>query len=829
MKIFFRYVYKSMLEKKSRMLLIIASVALSAALLVGALTGYSTLIRLLSDQMHGVYGDFNVMISAREEASSPFFKDDVIQDEEIGESFKSITLPADYGEEASVTYIGTTEEDLRKLSDIHVISGEGALDTDNGIYISEETSNQFGLEEGESVTIDLAGESVTGTVEGICSNTGFFSRDTEKEFTVLAPIHQVRDLYKLDDSVYTSILLEVDETEQSAGEWIDGFEKRHGGEVTASLTADENAIQGQLDWLKTPLICMIGILFVMAVFIISSTFRLILTERMPVLGTFMSQGCPRQGIGRLLLLEGLFYGILGGAAGCGLGVLVAKLLADAANPLKEYGIEADLQLNPAYFAAGCGAAVLILLLSVWIPLRTLKHYSVKEIILGLLQSRKGKAKNGWIAGSLCLGVTVILLILCENGNTMLSMPALLLFFAGIMCMIPKILELVMAWIHRICPKEWTELMLAAVNIRSSALLKTTTLLICVCLTASIMMISVGNSILNAIDEAYSKMNYNISIQLESKNHDKVEEVLRDYQENGEISEVFELESFTAYLDGDAAKPFTMIGIPDNYEEYETYMRFEDKKGQLGDVLAKEGGIILSKQNAENYGVKEGDSITLEYANSEKSLQVLSIVDARMFADGNYNLISRDTAASLFQIEQGNQYYLKVSGDTEMVMDDLSEELRGMGTSIYSRQELMEIQKDEISMMTDVLNLITLLTLLIGAISCISNIFMSFLQRRKEFAVLNTVGITKRKNTGMLLLEGCLEAVCAVLLAIAASAGINVIFRYIYEFLEMDLQMRLPVEILPYLIAGSFFAVLSISLITIFKSSRLNVIEQIKYE
>ena len=82
---------------------------------------------------------------------------------------------------------------------------------------------------------------------------------------------------------------------------------------------------------------------------------------------------------------------------------------------------------------------------------------------------------------------------------------------------------------------------------------------------------------------------------------------------------------------------------------------------------------------------------------------------------------------------------------------------------------------------------------------------------------------------MLLLEGCLEAVCAVLLAIAASAGINVIFRYIYEFLEMDLQMRLPVEILPYLIGGSFFAVLSISLITIFKSSRLNVIEQIKYE
>ena len=106
----------------------------------------------------------------------------------------------------------------------------------------------------------------------------------------------------------------------------------------------------------------------MAVFIISSTFRLILTERMPVLGTFMSQGCPRQGIGRLLLLEGLFYGILGGAAGCGLGVLVAKLLADAANPLKEYGIEADLQLNPAYFAAGCGAAVLILL-QAYIPAR----------------------------------------------------------------------------------------------------------------------------------------------------------------------------------------------------------------------------------------------------------------------------------------------------------------------------------------------------------------------------------------------------------------------------------------------------------------------------
>lgn len=829
MQVFIKYILKSILEKKVRLVLLLSASMISVALLVGALSAYDTLQELLKKQLKEVYGDYNVEINVSDEAEQYFFKSDLLDDVKAQKKLEMVNTTASYEEDCMVTFIGTNIYEVNKMPNFILLEGDNKSIQDKGLIISENTANRFNLKLNDKIELDILDTKKEFAIVGICTNTGLMSRDTSKSFTVIGDIEAITEIYGVESDVCSSALLEVDYGSLTPGEWVKQFNnEKKDDELMAKITTDEMGVNAQLDWLKVPLVCMIVIILIMTIFIMVSTFKLIIIERLPIFGTFLSQGCSYVMLKGLLYTESLMYGMASGMLGCGLGIVVQKIIADAANPLKQYGIKAEVTLEPLYLIAGLSTAMIVALVSTGISLKSLKKHQVKDIILNNNTGSKESSK-GSIMGIIFLGIVAVLYCVNRRIDNVGAIPALILFFAGIICLESRMIEIVITGIEKIFEKNFVAGKLALRNIKTSALLKSTILLMTVCLIAITMMISVGDAIINSINDAYSKMNYEINVIMDSKNQQYVETILEKYKEEKRIDKIVSTISFTGHLDGDASKILTMVAVePEEYYNFETYMYYSDKKQQLDEVGKKEG-IILAKQVANNYAIEIGDTVNITYGNKEVRLEVLSILDARMFSDGNYNIISQDTAKKLFGLNYATEYYLSTKGNVKVLMQDLGSDLKGMGTLLYSKDELIQLQKDNISMLTDVLELITFLTILIGAISSFSNVAINCIQRRKELAVLRTVGMTDAKCTYMLILEGISQAIFSLSFAMLSTIIINKLFVGIFEFMEMDLRMKFPMEKIPMLCIGVFGLVMLLSVMTVLKSKRLNVIHEIKYE
>ena len=829
MKVFLKYIGKSVLEKKGRLLLLIGSIAISISFLIGTLSASDTLSSMLNDQMKGVYGNYNVQINTSSESEKFLFSDDCLDNETIKSIFKSVAISCKYKDD-DVNFVGTTLKDFEQLDKIRVIEKD-ALDLmeKNGVIISQKTSKNLALKLKDKFELNILNEKKEFKVVGIATDTGFFGYDTDESFTVFGSEETLRDILGVTDELYSNIYIEKESDDINA--WIKEFnDSNKSDDIVASLTIDENSINGQLNWLKLTLYFMLAIILIMTIFIISSTFKLIITERLPIIGTFMSQGATFKKIISLLLIESCCYGILGGIIGCVGGIITTRIITDFANPLSEYGIEAERTVNIKYFVISFVFAIVMSLISAYLSVGGIKKLQVKEVILNMVADKEEKGRKRVIFGVICFLITLIIYIIDSKINYSGAILSLFLFIVGIILLIPFFVEKILGLIEKINNRSSVLAMLAFNNVKSSSLLKSTITLLSVCIIAIIMMLSLSKSILTTINTAYSKMYYDINIQMKSKNYQEVEDVIDKLKDDGDISSIIGISSIHATLNDKATNIVDIYCVdPEKYLDFEDYMRYYDKKKQFDELKEEPNGIIVSKLVSKNYSIKEGDEILLKVENKEVKMKVMSIIDARMFANGNYNIITKEAAKELFGIKYSTEYYLRQADINSKLIDKLKDELDSLGCSVMTKTELIKRQEDEISKLVDILNFITLLTILIGSISCMGNISINFMKRRKELAVMNSVGLTNGRCTIMLLIECISQAILACSIAFVASLIIDELFVGVYKFLDMDLVFEFPVKISFIILVATLALVILLSLTTIFKSRKIRIIEEIKYE
>jgi len=78
-----------------------------------------------------------------------------------------------------------------------------------------------------------------------------------------------------------------------------------------------------------------GIIFIVVMLSVVNTMNMAVLERIGEIGTLMALGTTRQQVMRLFVLEGLFLGLLGGFAGCLVGVILACIITKIGIPMPE--------------------------------------------------------------------------------------------------------------------------------------------------------------------------------------------------------------------------------------------------------------------------------------------------------------------------------------------------------------------------------------------------------------------------------------------------------------------------------------------------------------
>ena len=136
---------------------------------------------------------------------------------------------------------------------------------------------------------------------------------------------------------------------------------------------------------------------------------------------------------------------------------------------------------------------------------------------------------------------------------------------------------------------------------------------------------------------------------------------------------------------------------------------------------------------------------------------------------------------------------------------------------------------EVIMCTFVYGFISIVSL-ISVINIINTITMGLLLRKREFATLNAIGMTKKQLSKMVLLEGILYGVIVSIIGSIASYGV---FKLLTSITNQAMEIPYsPLEIISVFILGiiginilTFIA----SLIPLRKFKKMNIIENIKEE
>ena len=459
MSVFLKYISKNMFEKKGRFFLLIFSVAISAALLVASL-GMVEIIsgKLFEPYESGILSDVSII----SKTDDPFMQKKDIDTKGLNNVIYELQTTGVNNKDDKIKYVS-----IHGRTDYAGTILEGKTDylnkkdTDSKPYcvLSKRIADEMNLKTDDTLKLYLSGEEVGFKVKAICANENMFYSDVANQFSLIVPYEYMNEKLNADDG-YNVIYADV------SGETADVFVKSFNDAHKDIKAIDMKSNIEYDNSISTGLYFMLAIVVIVSSIIIYGVFKLILAERLTVIGTFMSQGATKNKIERIILMEGFLYGLFGGVVGCTLGEVVLYFLGRLTSPLAEYGIYTEFQIIPKYLVAGMIFAIILSVASAFFPVRSVRKLEVKDVILNRAEIKRGRTAVKTIFGLLLIGFSVAVYFLNDSVINVTAPIGFVTAYVGIILLVPIVVK---GFTTLLCSvfKNNTTLYLTLNNLRSS--------------------------------------------------------------------------------------------------------------------------------------------------------------------------------------------------------------------------------------------------------------------------------------------------------------------------------------------------------------------------
>lgn len=820
MKIYLKYVFSVALEKKGRLGLLLTTISLITALFIASLSTNSTVENVMTEQLRGIYGDYNISIQQKNLSREPLFDSKVLDSYEFNDSCKYIALKGE-SKDIDVVYYYFDKNDIKKLNTLKIIEGSKEIKESKGVYISENSAKLLEKKLGQYLDIEINNTIEKYKILGICEDKGILKNADNSTISLVTVEDDLIEKLKIKNNQYSAILLNVDRDE--VDDFISNFYNNSDVKnLDISKTIDPQLIDEQINSLNITLYIMFLIILVMSTYIIYCTFKLIITDRLKAMGTLLSIGAKFRNISFLILLEGAIYGIIGGFIGLGLGVVITKVLAYLANPVPFNEINANI--DNSYFILGIIFAILLSCVTASLPLIKLRKIEVKNIILNIDNKKANKSIKTLIIGILALVATLVIYIINPYIAYKGAVLEIILLFFSVLLLTNFIIDILSNILLIIIKKINIDIYLSLNNIKNSIYIKSVTILFVISTITIIMFFSLKDSIKNEISGSYEKMNYDLTVDVQALYKKELE---KKVEEISEIEKKYTISNMTGVLKGDKHSKLNLVGVDSNeYIDFDSYMAYENKESELKNLGDVENGIIISKQFAKANNISKSDNIKLTINDKTLEFEVLSIVDSKMFANGNYNIVNRDYIKRIFKNSTQDKFYIRTN-DVNKVEKSLKSISNDLKIKIHTKSNEIKIQKEEIKPLESILTFISFLTLVIALVSCVSNIIISLIQREKDLCILLTSGMTTTQCFRMIIYENFIQTVFAFLLSGIAVYIVEKLLKHIYGFLEMSLSVDIPIYYLLISFIATFAIGIIVTIISMIKIKNMNLVEIIK--
>ena len=132
-------------------------------------------------------------------------------------------------------------------------------------------------------------------------------------------------------------------------------------------------------------------------------------------------------------------------------------------------------------------------------------------------------------------------------------------------------------------------------------------------------------------------------------------------------------------------------------------------------------------------------------------------------------------------------------------------------------------------MMNILSVFSIMAVVIGAFGALNNIIISFIQRKKDLAILSSLGMTNRQRSRMIFIESGVTVLWAILFI----TPYGYLMARLITAITTMIGLPIPIEfnfagMVPFFLAAFLLFILA-TLPVVMKSRKLSVIREIQYE
>ncbi|MDD3706073.1 MAG: FtsX-like permease family protein [Clostridiaceae bacterium] len=832
MGIIFKFTIRNIKEKKFRTFLILFSIMISSALFFasGAMSG--SVAQIMVDRIRSSVGSSEIIIHANEKSPSGYmttsaaeaFREDM--DFIAGNFFSQGLYKTDSKETVKIDLNGYVFSELQLMNPV-AFAEEYKLYPFSGkkIILSSATTEKLKLKIGDSMDLKINDVKHRFVLCGIAQPKGVFLEDGRVNNAVV-PKETLAALYDAKGRVSAIHLKPKDMSRKQ--ELIENLSKAY-GRYTVRETIPEEDIRRGSDTFNVPFMMMVVMVLVISVFIIYTSFRVITTEMLPIIGTFRSIGATKRMTDLVLLTESVAYGVVGGALGCLLGVGVLNIMMNMmlTESDRAAGFTAAVQYDRTQMLMAFVLAVALSVVSSIIPIIRVSRISVKDIVLNKIESIKKKKRYKLWLGLILLAAVIIAPRMAPR-NAAIPIDMLCLVFASISVtfLIPyitggfiKLFEGIYLFIFG------NEGILAAKNLRENKSVLNNISLLSMGISALLIINTISFSVSKEIGNAFRTLDYDIEFWVPGPDRQKlilaekidgVADAYGNYQVYG-----------TELADSKDSISCIFGAEPNKFDEFFDMDIVGDKESLIRE-LGRDRNIIISNALKYKFGVEPGDSISLRTKRGDRPYKIIGFCETMMY-NGQLAIAGDKYLKSDMQLKYYNDILLKTSKPPEVVKENIKEYFSNQDIYITTMDEMEKSNNESNEALFSIFRIFSIMAMVIGVFGVLNNFAISFMERKRSLAMFRSMGMSKGQTIKMIFIEALSGGIIGG--AVGVFSGIvNIsIVPYVMKAIDLPIPIHYSVVLMITSLVGGAAVTLVASVSPALRSSRLNIIEAVKYE
>ena len=839
MKIFLKHIMRNIKENIGRTSLIIVSL-FGVALLLSIALGISFSFKSLWDSLaDSIMGGFNATVESTTEENLTIerIKEAGVDFDYLGVSTYNYGYIKKKDEFVSSPLVGLSIDEALDMKMISLPKVDKVVLKDNEVITSTTFSKENKLKKGSKFNYyDEDGVVHELTVKYIAEDSGAFLQElsfvsNNDTFLKILGTKEIKyEFFCLKYNGNKDLMVLKDE--------LNNIEDDYGLDFSMEEEPDLMDVVG--NWLKIGIIAIIMVLIVVY-FTLNSIVKIIINERIPVIGSFRSVGASVSKMNFILLMEMATYGLIGGIAGGLTGLVFTKAIFLVFEMVDEMlGITINMGSFEIYGFIIIVLTVLLLVLfqislSISEILRSSK-LSIKDCIFNKHESIYKYSVTKLLFGFCFLAIGIISLIFNSKLNFTFSVISILSIFTSIAFLLPSFTRFLSKYLDKV---DNPVLHMAKNTIVNNKLQINTNVIVAVMMCVSLISFALLN---------YSIKNYKSSLDVVQSDlyvvaagePNSVTNDLRAIDNIDRVSVLY-VEDFALYYSSlkfanNKVNELTVL-YSDDYEALAKDSNVIDVDAKLANNL-KDNEVIVSEYFKEIYDLKIGDIVVLNGINEEERFTVETPMNLKIvgFADTSAMnhmsiILSEKIIEDTVDYFSEQHYFVQLSKGAKLkdVKKDILKNLTDKMPQVLTKKEYVDITKE--AMEEIYISIIEIILVIIGValVGIINNQSVSFLERKREMAVLYSTAMSRSQLNKMIFIEVFLSYFISALVSIIFTIMLLILLKQTLMILGLYIPITFSIVSILILMFVIGIIMTVIYLVMKRKIKKMNIVEELKYE